>query len=456
MFRPFTLFLIFISFCLKIGMISAQLHDNNIFQTVRDYSGRQFTARLHFDYDFDTLSYEEVPTDINMSDGNFTMSDSLGNLIFYSNGKDIYNKDHTRMENGDSMNKTGLDSDQFFYDFYAGQRGFYSEAIHSNPIPVPEQAHQYLVIHHPSFFINDFHYFKTFYSRIDMLLNEGSGAVIEKNVEFPINASCSDFCKHANGKDWWMIAADTKLDSFHLFLINDQGIIGPQSFRLGSIPDPVELNTIREFNFHNIRFSPQGNFFASVHKFSVDLFQFDRCTGEINFLRTYKIPYSQGTFINPLVAQLGDAEFSACENFLYVQNFSVLYQINLLSDQTIPHRLSMTYGKTSNLRKLPNDKVLIYSYNTLVSKPAFLGLISNPCAPGVSSLVNYTIFAEYTSYSPYLELGNLPYLPNYHLGALDPPPLEDCSNPVFNDALEEQEMIEFGDNSYYKLLRKYK
>ncbi len=205
-------------FLFPLIQANAQQHDNVILQTVE----------VVYDYDYDTISYIESSALGRLDDGNITMCDSVDNLIFYSNGLNVFGKDNLIMKYGDSIDFTGLYSDTFqFYSYpFLGALhiGYYQDAAHSNPIPLPGQKDQYLWVHHPKYFESNLMKQKAFYTRIDMQSNDGHGAVIEKNVELPMNSACAEFCKHANGVDWWLIGADPKIDTFYIFLINEDGI----------------------------------------------------------------------------------------------------------------------------------------------------------------------------------------------------------------------------------------
>lgn len=70
-----------------------------------------------------------------------------------------------------------------------------------------------------------------YYSVFDMNANYQNGNVIIKNNQLlPISTSGIATCKHANGRDWWVVIKDAHFalnDSIYIFLVTPNGIQGP-------------------------------------------------------------------------------------------------------------------------------------------------------------------------------------------------------------------------------------
>lgn len=105
-------------------------------------------------------------------EGCTSISDEYGNLLFYTDGRRVYDSTHGLMQNG-----TGL-------------RGDNSSTTSSVVLPVPDNCNQYYVFTidiqdpqipawRPKRGIE--------YNIIDMSMNGGLGAVIQKNIQVPIN-----------------------------------------------------------------------------------------------------------------------------------------------------------------------------------------------------------------------------------------------------------------------------
>lgn len=138
-------------------------------------------------------------TDGNMSSGyqSSTFSDYDGNLLFYSNGVLILNKNHNVMENGTGLN-------------------FKLDAAR-NLIIIPKPGHAdifYIFSYYTFLMDNDKNTQKgLIYSVVDMSKNLGFGSVVQKNITLyglPLNSNIVvDFeaIRHKNKKDIWLLQA---------------------------------------------------------------------------------------------------------------------------------------------------------------------------------------------------------------------------------------------------------
>jgi hypothetical protein len=200
------------------------------------------------------------------------ISDSIGHLLFYSNGIDIYDKSHQVMQNGgliNEFNATGFDPPQ-------------SAII----IPWPMRPDKYILFH------LDEEWFEypdgwvlgggtgCFYSVVDMSLNNGLGKVIQKKQ--PIVTDTVEYGKlamvrHANGRDWWLIVPELRSNRFYTVLVDPYGIhdIGIQT-----------AGAKREYpGIGQATFSPDGTKYVMQNSigqwvgYYTDIYDFDRCSG---------------------------------------------------------------------------------------------------------------------------------------------------------------------------------
>ena len=121
-------------------------------------------------------------------------------------------------------------------------------------------------------------------------------------------------CKHANGRDWWLVVHQYHSGLVYKYLISPQGISGPTT---------QDLFTYRDVYFGQAVFSPQGTKFAYYEPYGdLDIFDFDRCTGDFsNFVH---IDINDSAFA-------GGAAFSPSGRFLYLSSIYYIYQFDLLS-----------------------------------------------------------------------------------------------------------------------------
>ncbi len=141
---------------------------------------------------------------VNAQGGSASISDSNGNLLFYTNGMTIWNKNHVPMANG-----TGL-------------LGHASATQNSIIIPKPGSANIYYV------FTND----KSDgtnglkYSEVDITLSGGLGEVTtNKNISVvDSTAEKLSATMHANESDVWVIAHGRNDDTFYAVLVSALGV----------------------------------------------------------------------------------------------------------------------------------------------------------------------------------------------------------------------------------------
>ena len=194
-----------------------------------------------------------------------SICDTAGNLEFYACTKGnnwniggrIFNSNDNLMQGGDSI---------------YGENWYHELTI----IPKPASNNIYylfsigIVFNTPGFY----------YSVIDMSLNGGLGAVVQKNVQLNSfkNADCVTAIKHGNGRDWWVISktnnSSTYFNEFYLYLVT---------------PDTIFLQSIQQFNnsvdagLLRIAFNSNGNKMMQNHAGGLLCeYDFDRCSGIIS------------------------------------------------------------------------------------------------------------------------------------------------------------------------------
>lgn len=265
---------------------------------------------IDFDFSSGSLMISTVQRDMIFFETNGQICDNNGNLLFFSNGIYIANAQNDTMLNGDGINPGPFTTSNSNTALPLPQGNLV--------IPFPGDSTKYYLFHETS---DDPHNtWATYYlynSIIDMSLDAGLGAVIQKNnivlqdtlVEGRLTA-----CKHANGRDWWLIVHKYNSGSVFKFLITDQGI---------SSPILQDMVTIRDNCFGQNLFSPQGNKFAYYDPCNdLDIWDFDRCTGEFSNLIHIDINDSSYS---------GGLAFSESGRYLYAVSTNYVYQFDLLA-----------------------------------------------------------------------------------------------------------------------------
>src|SRR5690606_33959812 len=113
-----------------------------------------------------------------------TYCDREGNLLFYTNGIKVWNKNHGIMPNG-----TGL-----FGDFSSSQAAVI--------VPKPESPNLFYIFTTNAFETNG----GLRYSIVDMAANGNTGAVLDKNILLT-SATCEKISvvRHSNNQDFWVV-----------------------------------------------------------------------------------------------------------------------------------------------------------------------------------------------------------------------------------------------------------
>ena len=368
------------------------------------------------------FNQDSFSTEITNFEGAFSSTSSSicspsGNLAFYSNGINIYNKKGVIMDNGDTIN--GPANDYWFNNEPFGYGGGYFT------IPMSYDTNIYYLMH--SKLYNDQiavrqGFRDIMYSKVDMSLNNGLGRVVEKNVilmsDIRFERSCA--VRHGNGRDWWYIVPHDLKPYYYRFLITPEGIQGPYEQY-----DPNKLIDSTKGSNHISKFSPDGKKFIHYHAtLGVWVYDFDRCTGEVS--NPIHIP-----FPTPLPFTGGwsgyNFEVSPNSRFLYivVQGFTQIIQYDLLADDIPASGLTVStydgfvhWGGQSTvfgmIQLAPNGKIYIEAGSC-----DLLHVINHPNLLGTSCDV-----VQRAIQLPTWNLASLPYFPNYRLYDLPASPCD--------------------------------
>jgi hypothetical protein len=184
-----------------------------------------------------------------------------------------------------------------------------------------------------------------FLNKVNLKANGGAGKVVERmkpivQGEF-ISKTQMMACKHANGKDWWLLKMMHDSVSVYTFLITKDSVYnyGKQSF-----PYPRKTGTNNGFweNMGQMQLSPNGKKFATTcnngHN-ELFLADFDRCTGELSNMTRKNIPILPTNF--PASANDSDDKystglcFSPNGRFIYTVNYANIQQYDTWDPDSI-------------------------------------------------------------------------------------------------------------------------
>jgi hypothetical protein len=381
-----------------------------------------------------------------------SISDSLGNLLFYASTPKlsfwqagiyaqgvVYNKNHQEMENGDSL-LTTLGSNELLI------------------VPFPSHQNQFIIFTCGTTNLNS----GLKYSIVDLNYNNGLGKVIQKNIYLDTSTICDGMVaiQHGNGQDWWLLYRRfNNSNQFLKILINDQGVQPITQQLIGAI-----FNT----NVYRMSVNPAGDKIAGASTTGlVELFDFDRCNGTLS---NYK--GIQTIQANPLdtTAWFWGIEFSASGRYLYLSTayLSVyLYQLDLnilptnliYSSKTVLDYQSYPINAGSYLKLGPDNRIyratwwydgLNYPYpypdTTYNMYNTNLSVINSPDSAGLA--------CDYQAYSVHLPTCRtyigLPNNPDYELGKLAGSPCDTLSVGISETIEDASELFVYYASDWQK------
>jgi hypothetical protein len=250
------------------------------------------------------VSYFEIPFDF---DAIAIISDRWGQLVAYTNGCEIMNREHALMLNGDQIN-AGEIHDGFCSQGYPSGQGVLF-------LPFPDDTSKYGLFH--LWYNGNAFLTRLLYSELDQNGDGGQGEVLLKNQPVIQDTLTKQLTavRHGNGRDWWVVVPETYRNGYYFVLWTPAGIGTPVYQQIG--PDWTVQNWSGQ-----AAFSPNGEWYARINPYNeMDLFRFDRCAGSL-----YD-PLHLG-FPGETIAAAGVA-FSPNSRFLYASIQLKIYQYDL-------------------------------------------------------------------------------------------------------------------------------
>lgn len=237
---------------------------------------------------------------LNTFEGCATMSSAVGNLLFYTDGITVWNKNHEVMLNGNGLN---------------GNTSSTSSAI---IIPKPNDSNIYYI-----FTVDAIAGPKGLqYSEVDINLDGGLGGItMNKNIilETPVTEKIAATYNDVTN-EYWLISHKWNSNEFIAYNVSENGLnTTPIISSVGIVTGgDASSNTIGQ-----IKFSPEGTKLAVAnYNENAELYDFDITTGVVSN------PLSILEFTTP--KPIYGIEFSSNSKVLYVTvSFNGIYQYNL-------------------------------------------------------------------------------------------------------------------------------
>ena len=384
--------------------------------------------------------------------GNSNICDSNGNVILATDGMSVYNNTGKYYIDNGAVLASPL--------FYKHDNGFNSYTQSSIFLPFEDKIYYLITLDVcDSMYYNMFYpafpnanvspFDRLYYHKIDMKENWGAGRVIEREKVIikgdSMLKSMMTACRHANGKDWWLVKQMYERGGYYKSKCKIATILVTKD----SVYPPI-ITSFPDFLFSTYdqsgqaMFNQDGTKYAATCRGTGKVFfaDFDRCTGIFSNPKTYNVPeYSRH---NPIDTTLMDQQtqgltFSPNGQFLYVMKYYNIVQLDLNDNDS-----STAWYHVAGLDtiwqqfQLYNTSYLGYDNKLYIGyvggSSNNISVINNPDAKGM----NCNFCPKCLMFPLQGGVTTPPNMPNYDLGESGQPcwPLGNEELTIMNDKLE--------------------
>lgn len=293
-------------------------------------------------------------------EGCATISDSSGQLLFYTDGVTVYNRNHKIMLNGENL------------------LGHSSSTHSAIIVPKPKSQNIYYIF---TIATNNSTTFRPLaFSEVNMKLDSGLGGITNiknKILNNAVNEKVSAVKKSKDDPNYWVVSHTLNSNKFITFEVTESGVSST----------PIESNVGSQTGFFNVtgqmKISPRNSKLVAVRGGEVQLFDFNKSTGRLT--NPITLDSSRLTY---------GAEFSSSGNLLYVSFFGGVLQYNLLAGSPldiVDSEIIVASETNSNFHSLqtgPDGKIYVARF-----RKKALDYIENPNVQGIGC--NYTVEGVY-------------------------------------------------------------
>jgi len=366
---------------------------------------------------FDTI-YNGNQLDLTIHETNTSQSDIDGNLLYYFDGYHVVGANHQLLPNGDSLNCCEAD----FMNFYPYGQTVIQGAISfsfNQELELDNHVHYLL---HKTYTSNINGYVVSYNlrtTRIDISNSQPYCSLKDTVILYDTLApGYLSACRHANGRDWWVIQQRLNKKKYFSFLLTPKGLELKQVINKGGY--------VKQ-KLGQVMFTPDGTKYIEsgisdfVNTYHINIFDFDRCTGLLSNPQLI-------TFVDSSGSVSSSAAVSANSRYLYVASRFKIWQFDLhatdiLASKTVVAEIDTFYQQIGTInwgmsfvwmQLGPDNKIYICA-----GIPSYLHTIDNPDESGLACSVNQHSFRL-----PSLNAYSMPNFPNYRLGPIDGSPCD--------------------------------
>ncbi len=367
------LFLVLLCCLLGINNLMAQ-GENNVW-TFGNHNGLNFNTTPPTFFQSSNVSLE----------GCASISDATGNLLFYSNGNDVWTAAGVVMPNGSGILGNGLWPAYNIPGSCAQGVAIIKSVSNSNQyyLFTQDAAEQIGGPNSPGYLR---------YSLVDMSLNGGDGDVVATEKNIVLDSFMSEKMTVAKGAGcyYWLISHRHNSAAYRAFKVDANGVqpgVSSNGLWQGSIAAG------------QMKISHGGTLFVNPTFDGIEMGTFDNATGMVSNV-TLMDP-------SPFAMHLGSA-FSPDDSKLYIAGYA-LVQYNLAAYPNIPAVVASKVNlaaplQYSNLRNGPDGKIYIAYFQN----HPFIGAIESPNLAGTACNVNDNALPQ-SSWSAFPNVPGLPY-----------------------------------------------
>ena len=364
-----------------------------------DFSGPVLEINWHFD---ETMHIRETAANI---------CDSEGESLLWTNGMEIFGKNGVSVADSIAFVDDILGYWNWYYSEEYGPLGF-PEHEGAIILPVPE-TNEYSILYHLAEIVGgaSFDIPKYLEARVEMNIDTSFSLLYKDSLigSHEYYSGTLIATRHANGRDWWIVAFEGNGKEYFSYLLDPEGI---------RLQLQGEIDVEMKDGVGQAAFSGGGNYIVRMDAVTLNegqyitLFSFDRCSGEIERLETFHTEAGYFT---------GGA-FSPSEQYLYADDNSHLWQWDLWADDikasqvlvdtfdgfVQPGWFGMYFGP---LIAAPDGRIYVVPP---AGSSEFMHVIERPDMPASE--------CRFNQHSINLTVPNgrsAPNLPNYRLGPLD-------------------------------------
>jgi len=332
-----------------------------------------------------------------------SMCDQNGKLILYATGCNVVNYKGEIIENGQEINADNwLTAGGWCPDYYPFQRSLLFLTDPASDSLYYLISSGYLPTNEWGIICN-----RMFASRMSATKVYERNTIITQDTIYDGQLTA---CRHANGRDWWLVLNKTNTNRYFIYLLDTEGIQLWQTQDIGVAASWTGTGSGQAV------FSPDGSKFLR-HCYDVDLlvFDFDRCAGELSNAKQVNIEHNDEFVLCHGLA------VSPNSRFAYVTGGKYCHQVDLwaadLQASVVPvaiwdGTLTDTYWPTyfAQAALAPDGKIYISCPGGNIT----MSIIHNPDAKGANCKFEqhglWLIYSKNTDATP--------NLPHYRLGRM--------------------------------------